>query len=105
MDFKQIEAKITNFGKNMRAGCHHAWETYHSFDKTMPRDLQKCEICGLVLRTEKINDMKPLCCPNCGKFIAWAEEIAGLHYSADIKCRYCGSVAITTMQCIMGGGA
>lgn len=91
--------------KNPRIGCHHSWETYHSFDKSMPRDLQKCKTCGLVLRTEKINDMKPLYCPDCGKFVVWAEEIAGLHYSADIKCHHCGSVAISMMQFVIGGDA
>jgi len=81
--------------------CNHEWIDYQSFDKTMPRDLKKCNRCGLVLRAGNINNMKPLSYPSCGKFVAWAEDIAGNHL-VDIKCTRCGAIAIRPSQCVLG---
>lgn len=83
-------------------GCHHVWKLYHSFDKTMNRfELYKCDKCEMILKKELINNMKPLNCPVCHKFVAWAEEIAGNHPD-DIKCLKCGSIAIKKSFCVIG---
>lgn len=88
---------------NKQIGCHHAWENYHSeFDPPFNKHPRvQCHICKLVVRAEKADNLTEFNCPNCGKFVVWAEEIAGLHYNNDITCKQCKNVAIYTSQCVL----
>lgn len=78
-------------------GCKHSFVDFHSlFDKRMEKGFVQCSSCGLVIRKEKVNNMKPIKCPECGEFFAHAEEIAGLHYECDLGCRRCGATVVRT---------
>ena len=51
----------------------------------------QCSTCELVIREVAIGRMKPINCRNCGKFLAYAEEIAGFASSGRVKCKKCGA--------------
>lgn len=84
-----------------QVGCHHSWKNYHSFDKSFPKDIKQCSICELVIRSEKVDNLTPFKCHNCGNFVVYAEEVAGLHFDIDIKCKKCGIIAVTPSTIVL----
>jgi len=86
-----------------QTGCKHSFVDFQSlFDKTMNNGFKQCSICELVIRNEKVDNMKPIKCPECGAFFCYAEEIAGLHYECDLGCKHCGATVVRTTDCVLG---
>jgi len=75
-------------------GCMHQWSRYHSFDKTFDKNSthEQCSKCNLVIRTEKVGNLTPIHCNDCGEFIAYKEDMIELVGSGLLKCKKCGYV-------------
>ena len=75
-----------------QVGCKHVWKDFHSsVDKKNDAGRVQCSACGLVIRSERIGNMRTINCGECGKFLCYAEEIAG-NSTFGIKCKNCGSI-------------